>query len=204
MSEVSDSARDRLQGLHDCLFGWWTSCRLQLFEICQPPAHLQQKVCFVFARDRFRKALVKCRCVFRSAGKDSLCNTRKVSHLDDTSAPSKYGSIRSSMLNRSHARDRSAGCPKTFLTTSTTNSRLAPAAHVLSLTANQFCHDFAGGTPRESVRAAILGRLRRVVSCSRFTFNIRFRRSTGASPDQVTVSSAGRLSRRCSCVSRPR
>ena len=33
---VYDAARDRLQGLHHCLLGWRTSCRLPLLEVCEP------------------------------------------------------------------------------------------------------------------------------------------------------------------------
>ena len=39
--EVSDSARDRLQGLHHCFFGWRTSSSLQLLEVCEPLSRAQ-------------------------------------------------------------------------------------------------------------------------------------------------------------------
>ena len=54
-------------------------------------------------------------------------------------------------------RGRSADSPNTFLTSSTSNSRVEPLVHVLSLTVNQFCHDFDGGRPRSPVGNGHLG-----------------------------------------------
>ena len=68
--EVSDFARDRLQGMHHCFFGWRTSSCLQFREVCEPLSQHQQQLRLVSARDGLGKRLVKrCR-VLRCARKD--------------------------------------------------------------------------------------------------------------------------------------
>ena len=69
-------------------------------------------------------------------------------------------------------RGRSANCPNTFLTSSTSNSRVEPLVHVLSLTVNQISNDFDGGRPRSPVGDGTLASLRRVMSGSRFALNV--------------------------------
>ena len=68
--EVSDSARDRLQGLHHCFFGWRTSGRLQLHEVCEPLSQRQQQFRLVSAKCGLGKPLVKRRRVLSCARKD--------------------------------------------------------------------------------------------------------------------------------------
>ena len=68
--EVSDSARHCLQGLHDFLFGWRASCRLQLLEVCKPLSQRQQQLRFVPAGDGLGEPLVKRCCVFCRAGQN--------------------------------------------------------------------------------------------------------------------------------------
>ena len=48
-------------------------------------------------------------------------------------------------------RDRSAGCPRTFFTSSVSNSGLITVVQVISVIVNQSCHAFAGGKPRDPV-----------------------------------------------------
>ena len=98
--EVSDSARDRLQGLHHCFFGWRTSSRLQLFEVCVPLSQRQQQLRLVSARDGLGKPLVKrCR-VLSCARIVSLCNTLKIAQLDGRPAPRRSCNISLSMLKQ--------------------------------------------------------------------------------------------------------
>ena len=49
--EVSDSTLDRRQGLRHCFFGWRTSSRLQLLEVCEPLPQRQQQFRLISARD---------------------------------------------------------------------------------------------------------------------------------------------------------
>ena len=92
----------------------------------------------------------------------SLCNTLKIAQPDDRSAPRRFGNILSSMLKqiscascRSTAPclDKSAGCPRTFFTSSVSNSGLTTFAHVPNRIVNQSCHALAGGKRRKSCRS---------------------------------------------------
>ena len=67
--EVSDSARDHLQGLHHRFFGWRTSSRLQLREVCEPLSQRQQQLRLLSARNGVGKPLAK-RCA-----RKGLCAT---------------------------------------------------------------------------------------------------------------------------------
>ena len=79
--EVTDSARDRLRGLHYSFFGWRTFSRLQLLEVCEPLSQRQQQLRLVSARDGLGKPLVKrCR-VLGCARKDLF-----VQHSQDRAA----------------------------------------------------------------------------------------------------------------------
>ena len=68
--EVSDSARDRLQGLHHCFFGWRTFSRLQLLQVCEPLSQRQQQFRLISARYGLGKPLVKRSRVLSCARKD--------------------------------------------------------------------------------------------------------------------------------------
>ena len=150
MSEVSDAARARFQRVHDCFFGRPTLWRLQFFEICQPLSHLQQKLCLVFARNWFREALGWVPLCVKQCWQGFLVRytNRRQAHME---ALMLKPISCASCLSTTPCRDRSAGCPKTFLTSSVPNSRLSALAHVLSLTMNQSCHAFAVGKPRAPV-----------------------------------------------------
>ena len=79
--EVPDSARDRLQGLHHCFFGWRASSRLQLLEVCEPLSQRQQQFRLVSAREGLGKPLVKRRRVLSCARQDLF-----VQHSQDRAA----------------------------------------------------------------------------------------------------------------------
>ena len=102
-----------------------------------------------------------------------------MSQNDTISAPSTQEAFDHQCCKKYHARavcpprrGRSANSPNTFLTSSTSNSRVEPLVHVLSLTVNQFCHDFDGGRPRSPVGDGTLASLKRVMSGSRFALNV--------------------------------
>ena len=170
--EVSDSARDRLQGLHHCFFGRRTSSRLQLLEVCEPLSQCQQQFRLVWARDGLGKPLVKCCRVLICARKGLFVQHSRDRAAGDRSAPRRYSNTLSSMSMQISCLDRSAGCPRTFLTSSVSNSGLITFVHVLNWIANQCCHALAGGKPRDPVGAGILARLTRETSGSRAPANI--------------------------------
>ena len=78
---VSDTIRDRLQRLRHCFFGWRTSRRLQLLEVCEPLSRRKQQLRFVSAGNRPGNPLVKCCRVLCRARKDFL-----VQHSQDRAA----------------------------------------------------------------------------------------------------------------------
>ena len=89
----------------------------------------------------------------------SLCNTLKIAQPDDRSAPRRYGNILSSMSKQIPcASCRSAapcldksGCPRTFSTSSVSNSGLTTFAHVRKFDSRNVW--FAGFQPTPFSRA---------------------------------------------------
>ena len=130
----------------------------------------------------------------------SLCNTLRIAQPDDWSAPRRYGNILSSMLKQiscasclsaAPCLDRSAGCPRTFFTSSVSNSGLITFAHVLNRIVNQSCHALASGKRRDPVGAGILASLTRETSGSRAPANILLKSSVeGSSGPAVTSPSS--------------
>ena len=168
--EVSDSARDRLQGLHHCFFGWRTFSRLQLLRSVSHCLNVSSS--FVLSRQGTGLANLSWSAAVCSAvlARISLCNTLKIAQLDDKSAPRRYGNILSSMLKQiscascqsaAPCLDKSAGCPRTLFTSSVSNSGLITFAHVLNPIVNQSCHAVAGSKPRDPVGAGIFASLTR-------------------------------------------
>ena len=163
--------RDRLQGLHHCFFGLSVSHCLNVNDsfVLSQQGQAWQTSCEV----------LPCAVCSAVIARISLCNTLKIAQPDDRSAPRRYGNILSSMVKQISCascrsavpcRDRSAGCPKTFFTSSVSNSGVITLAHVLRLIVNQSCHAFAGGQPRDPVGAGTLDsrRIRLTISSQHF------------------------------------
>ena len=135
-----------------------------ILTICQPLAHVQQKLCLVFATDWLPKEFVKSSFVPK-CWQGFLCAMLVECHtLTTTRRRANMGASIFDVKNKSHARAGSASGPATFLTSSDSNSRMAALAQVRSLTVNECCPAFADGKPRDPVGASILAGLRRVVT----------------------------------------